>query len=92
MISNRPNLITKIKWLYVYIGVTSINNTFKTSITQMTPDQTAESIRNIAKGIRETSAKIRETVKTLRHSGAIDEFIQTVHEATLGSTYYCKRD
>ena len=83
MISNRPNLITKIKWLNVYIGVTSINNTFKTSITQMTPDQTAESIRNIAKGIRETSAKIRETVKTLRHSGAIDEFIQTVHEATL---------
>ena len=70
--------------MYVYIEVTS-NNTFKASITQMTPDQTAESIRNIAKGIRETSAKIRETVKTLRHSGAIDEFTQAVHEATLAT-------
>jgi hypothetical protein len=49
----------------------------------MTPDQTAESIRNIAKGIRETSAKIREMVKTLHHSGAIDEFTQAIHEATL---------
>jgi hypothetical protein len=49
----------------------------------MTPDQTADSIRNIAKGIRETSTKIRKTVKTLRHSGAIDEFTQAVHEATL---------
>ena len=51
----------------------------------MTPDQTAESIRNIAKGIRETSAKIREMVKTLHHSGAIDEFTQAIHEATLAA-------
>lgn len=61
------------------------NNTFKTSIKQMTPDQTAESIRNIAKGVRETSAKIRETIKTLHHSGAIDQFTQAVHEAVLAA-------
>lgn len=61
------------------------NNTFKTSITQMTPDQTAQSIRNIAKGVRETSAKIRETIKTLHHSGAIDEFTYAVHEAILAA-------
>jgi DNA-binding Lrp family transcriptional regulator len=66
--------------------VTSINNnTFKISITQMTPDQTAQSIRNIAKGVRETSAKIRETIKTLHHSGAIDEFTYAVHEAILAA-------
>ena len=66
--------------------MTSVNNnTIKTSIRQMTPDQTAESIRNIAKGIRETSAKIRETIKTLHHSGAIDEFTQAVHEAVLAA-------
>jgi gas vesicle protein len=66
--------------------VTSVNNnTIKTSIRQMTPDQTAESIRNIAKGIRETSAKIRETIKTLHHSGAIDEFTQAIHEAVLAT-------
>lgn len=61
------------------------NNTFKTSIKQMTPEQTAESIRNIAKGVRETSAKIRETIKTLHHSGAIDQFTQAVHEAVLAA-------
>ncbi|HZA64273.1 MAG TPA: hypothetical protein VE573_15470, partial [Nitrososphaeraceae archaeon] len=44
-----------------------------------------ESIRNIAKGVRETSAKIRETIKTLHHSGAIDQFTQAVHEAVLAA-------
>ena len=52
----------------------------------MTPDQTVECIRDIAKGIRETSAKIRETIKTLHRSGAIDEFTQAVHEATLATS------
>jgi DNA-binding Lrp family transcriptional regulator len=65
--------------------MTFINNTFKTSIMQMTPDQAVDSIRDIAKGIRETSAKIRETIKTLQRSGAIDEFTQAVHEATLAT-------
>jgi hypothetical protein len=65
--------------------MTFINNTFKTSTRQMTPDQAVDSIRDIAKGIRETSAKIRETIKTLHRSGAIDEFTQAVHEATLAT-------
>ena len=65
--------------------MTFINNTFKPSIRQMTPDQAVDSIRDIAKGIRETSAKIRETIKTLHRSGAIDEFTQAVHEATLAT-------
>ena len=61
------------------------NNTFMTSIKQMTADQTAESIRNIAKVVSETSPKIRQKKKTLHHSGAIDQFTQAVHEAVLAA-------
>lgn len=43
----------------------------KTSITQITPEQTAESIKNIAKTIHEASDRTGETVLTLRQSGAI---------------------
>jgi len=43
----------------------------KTSITQITPEQTAESIKNIAKTIHEASDRMGEIVLTLRQSGAI---------------------
>jgi signal transduction histidine kinase len=63
----------------------SNNTTTKTSVTQMTPEQTAQSIKNIAKTIREASARMRETVRTLHQSGAIDEITKAVHEATLAA-------
>ena len=44
-----------------------------TSVKDMTPEQTAEAIKNIAKNIRESSHKIREAVRVIRQSGAIDE-------------------
>ena len=39
-----------------------------TSIKDMTPEQTAEAIKNIAKNIRESSHKIREAVRVIRQS------------------------
>ena len=61
----------------------SKNDTLKTS--GVNPEKTAESIKNIAKSIREASAKMRETVRTLRESGAIDEITQAVYEATVAA-------
>ena len=61
----------------------SKNDTLKTS--GVNPEKTAESIKNIAKSIREASAKMRETVRTLRESGAIDEITQAIYEATITS-------
>jgi hypothetical protein len=62
-----------------------MNNNTKIPIRQITPDQTAETIGNIAKGIREASTKIRETIKTIHCSGAICEFAQAIYEATLAA-------
>ena len=41
----------------------SQNKTTKIAIRDMTPEQTAETIKNIAKNIREGSHKMREAVK-----------------------------
>jgi len=49
------------------------------------PEKTAEAIKNIAKSIREASMKMRDTVRTLRESGAIDEITQAVYEATVAA-------
>src|SRR5438552_18056100 len=43
-------------------------------------EKTAESIKNIAKSIRDASTKMRETVRTLRESGAIDEITKAFYE------------
>ena len=61
------------------------SQTARTSITEMTPEQTAEAIRNIARRIREESAKMKETVKIIRQSGAIEELTEAVKEATLAA-------
>ena len=45
--------------------------------------KTIDSIKNVAKNIRDASARIRNTVRILRQSGAIDESTQAVHEASV---------
>jgi len=47
-----------------------------------TPEQTAENIKNIAKAIRDSSARLKETVRTLRESGAIEEIGEAIREAS----------
>jgi uncharacterized protein YjgD (DUF1641 family) len=64
---------------------TTASTNTKASIREMTPEQTAETIKKIARNIRDASARMRETVKTLRQSGAIDELTQAVHEATIAA-------
>jgi hypothetical protein len=66
----------------------TINETTATkasSIREMTPEQTAEAIKSIARNIRETSAKMREAVRAIRQSGAIDELTEAVREATIAA-------
>jgi hypothetical protein len=50
----------------------------------MIPEQTAES-KNIAKTIREASARMRQTVLTLCQSGAIYEITEAIHEASFAA-------
>jgi len=52
---------------------------------QMNPEQIAQSIKNIAKGIHEGSFKMRKTVRILHQSGAINELTQAVYEATVAA-------
>ena len=64
---------------------TTASTNTKASIREMTPEQTSETIKKIARNIRDASARMRETVKTLRQSGAIDELTQAVHEPTIAA-------
>ena len=66
-------------------SITTANRTKKVTIKDMTPEQTAEAIKNIAKNIREGSHKMREAVKAIRQSGAIDELTEAVREATIAA-------
>jgi methyl-accepting chemotaxis protein len=47
-----------------------------------TSDQTEESIKNVAKGIRDSSSSVRELILALTRSGAIEEIARTILEAT----------
>lgn len=60
-------------------------STTNTDLKEMTPEQTAEAIKNIAKRIRAESAKMRETVKVIRQSGAIEELTDAVREAAMAA-------
>jgi len=64
---------------------TTNSNAGTTSIKEMTPEQTAEAIKNIARRIREESTKMRETVKIIRQSGAIEELTEAVREAMVAA-------
>ena len=52
---------------------------------QLNPEQIAQSIKNIAKGIHEGSFKMRKTVRILHQSGAINELTQAVYEASVAA-------
>jgi len=47
-----------------------------------TATETVEAIQNVSKNIREYSFKMRETMKTLRESGAIPEMADAIREAS----------
>jgi hypothetical protein len=63
-------------------------NTTKASA-EITPSvdaqQTAETIRNIARRIREESIKMRELVVAIRQSGAVEELVDSFREASLAT-------
>lgn len=44
-----------------------------------------ETIKNVAGNIRHASAKLRDTVRTLRQSGAINELIYAIHDAVIAA-------
>jgi hypothetical protein len=52
---------------------------------QMNPEQIAQSIKNIAKGIHEGSYQMRKTVQILHQSGAFNELTQAVYYATVAA-------
>jgi signal transduction histidine kinase len=54
-------------------------------IRDVTPQQTAEAIKNIAKNICETSYKMREAVRAIRQSGAIRETIDAAEETNVAA-------
>jgi methyl-accepting chemotaxis protein len=57
--------------------------TTPTSAVDPNIQQKIDSIKNGASTVRDISASIRDTVRALRESGAIDELIAAVHEATI---------
>src|SRR5512145_2033181 len=63
-------------------------NTTKASA-EITPSvdaqQTAETIKNIARRIREESIKMREMVIAIRQSGAVEELVDSFREASLAT-------
>jgi hypothetical protein len=66
-------------------NTSTVNTSRRTPIKDMTPEQTAEAVKNIARNIRESSYKIREAVRAIRQSGAIDELTEAVREATIAA-------
>jgi hypothetical protein len=48
-------------------------------------EQTAQAIKDIARKIREESLKLKETVRIIRQSGAIEELTEAVKEASLAA-------
>ena|SRR5437867_5142035 len=48
-------------------------------------EETAQAIKDIARRIRQESAKMRETVRIIRQSGAIDELTEAVKEASIAA-------
>jgi methyl-accepting chemotaxis protein len=56
-----------------------------TTIDLKSAERTAETIKNIAKNIRDVSINFKETVKTIHESGAIEEITQAVLEASIAA-------
>jgi uncharacterized protein YjgD (DUF1641 family) len=47
--------------------------------------KTIETIRNVASNIREAAARMRDTVRSLRQSGVIDELTKAIHESMIAA-------
>ena len=47
--------------------------------------KTIDTIKDVAKNIREGSARIRDVVQAIHQSGAIDELVTAVHEAVIAA-------
>jgi hypothetical protein len=89
--------LTFIYILYLFIiltsklssGKTEEINTSNTSYSAGTPtidpnlQRKIEDIRNAAATIKTVSVRIRDTIRTLRQSGAIDEVVSAVHESSI---------
>ena len=63
----------------------SLTSMGTTTIDPNSAERNAEKIKNIAKNIRDVSINFKETVKTLRESGAIEEITQAVLEASMAA-------
>jgi len=57
-------------------------NQNQNDVHQWTPKETVDAIQNVSKNIREYSFRMRETMKTLRESGAIPEMADAIKGAT----------
>ena len=69
--------------------ITDTTSTTTMSITAtirvMTPEQTAEAIKNVAKNIRETSYKMQTAVRDISQSDANDDVTEAVRETTIAA-------
>jgi methyl-accepting chemotaxis protein len=63
------------------------NTTSRRSDTLIDPStqKTIDTIRDVAKNIREASSRIRDVVRAAHQSGAIDELATAVHEAVIAA-------
>ncbi len=52
---------------------------------EITPEQAADKVKDVAKTIREVSSTARETVKKFHESGAITELAEALHEAAVAT-------
>ncbi len=55
------------------------------AITHTTPEETANRIKEIARVLREQSALMRDTMRTLHRSGAIQELTEAVRDAVIAA-------
>ena len=66
-------------------GNTSTTNTSADMTPSVDAQQTAETIRSIARRIREESIRMRELVHAIHQSGAVDELVDSFREASLAT-------
>ena len=67
-------------------GNTSITaDTGADMTTSVDARQTAETIRGVARRIREESIRMRELVHAIRQSGAVEELVDSIREASLAT-------
>src|ERR687892_2917959 len=66
-------------------GNTSTTNTSADMTPSVDAQKTAETIKGIARRIREESIRMRELVIAIRQSGAVDELVDSFREASLAT-------